>query len=350
MTESGRSGDMLTLVALVNTFLRQRWAIIGLGVLGCVAAILWSLFRTSYAATASFTPAVQASSIQGAASVAQAFGINLGTGGAGPSLDFYVAVIRSREFLGDLVRTRYRYSSMGTGDSVSTTMLEAYGLGSDTSDRALLTASRRLRDQLDVSSDPRSNLVTVGVHAAGPELAEAVGRRLLELLSEFNIEQLQSRASAEREFVEQRMELARLQLDAAEDSLRRFLERNRSYQNSPRLLFEEQRLQRVIGLRQQVYTSLAESYEQARISEVRDTPVITVVDSPEGSAIRQRHAVRNGLVGLVLGLLVGTLIGFGREHLKREREENPEDYSEFVRLRRRMFGDFRTRHSGPRAS
>jgi uncharacterized protein involved in exopolysaccharide biosynthesis len=334
---------MLTMVGLMNVLLRQRWIILGAGAFGLVVAVAWSVLKASYVSTASFTPAVQSPAIQNAASVAQAFGINLGTANAGPSLDFYVAVIRSRDLLADLVTTPYRFPGAGSGDTASASLLEIYGMESDTSDQALLPATRRLRGEIDIASDPGSNLVTVRVHAEGPELAEAVGSRLLELLGRFNIDQLQSRASAERKFVEDRMKLARSQLSAAEDSLREFLESNRSFENSPRLRFEEQRLQRNIDLRQQVYTSLAEAYEQARISEVRDTPVITVVDSPEGSAMRQRHAVRNGLVGLVLGLLLGTVIGSGREYLAREREEHPEDYSEFVRLRGRVFGKRLTR-------
>lgn len=338
---------MLTLTGLVNVFLRQRRLILALGALGLVIAVVWSLLHVSYVATASFTPAAQSSPIQGAASVAQAFGINLGTASGEPSLDFYAALLRSRQVLNALVQARYRYVNRESGDTVSTTLLEEYGIVRDTSDRALLGATRRLRDKLEISTNPGANLVTVQVHAPGPELAEAVGSRLLQVLGEFNIEQLQSRASAERRFVEQRMERARTQLDVAEDSLRRFFERNRSYQNSPRLIFEAERLQRVIDLRQQVYTSLAEAYEQARISEVRDTPVITVVDSPDGSAIRQRHAVRNGIVGLILGLLIGVVAGFVREHLRREHEESPEDYSEFVRLRGGILGGLFTRTRAP---
>src|SRR5439155_7289608 len=40
-----------------------------------------------------------------------------------------------------------------------------------------------------------------------------------------------------------------------------------------------------VALRQQIFTALSEAFEQARIEEVRDTPILTVVDAPSVPAI-----------------------------------------------------------------
>ncbi len=340
---------MLTMTGLLNTLLRWRRLLLTLAVAGLVLAVAWSVLRASYQATASFTPSARSSTMQGTAGVAQALGINLGGLGAGePSLGFYVALLRSRELIRDLILTRYRYQTdRCCADSTSTTLLEVYGFGDDTTNHAVQSAIRRAQEAIDVSADQSANLITVKVRAEAPALAEAIASRLLELVSTFNIEQLQSRASAERRFVEQRRDMARTQLGQTEDSLRKFLERNRSYANSPRLVFEEQRLERIIGLQQQLYTRLAESYEQARIAEVRDTPVITVVDAPDGSALRRRHAVRNGLAGLALGFVLGIIVAFGVEYFNQEWQAYPEEYAEFSRLRQRFLGGvFAPRRSG----
>jgi len=91
----------------------------------------------------------------------------------------------------------------------------------------------------------------------------------------------QSQAAAERGFTEERMAEAQEELRAAENELQRFLQNNRQFQNSPELVFQHDRLQRRVAMRQQVYTSLVQSYEQARIDEVPNTPVITVVEYAE---------------------------------------------------------------------
>lgn len=333
------NGDTLTLTGLLTIVLRQRWLIVRWALGLAVVAILVSLLLAAYVARGSFTPASQSSGLQGLAQVAQSFGVNVGAAAGGsPSLDFYVAVVKSRELLTDLLRSPLRYPVAEAGvDSASTTLLELYGFDSDTSRRSMHDALARARDDITVSADPATGIVSFSVRARSAGLAEAISRRLLDLVNEFNVRQLQTGASTERRFVQDRAELARRQLQVSEDSLRDFLERNRSYGSSPRLRFELQRLERVISLRQQLYMTLAQALEQARISEVRDTPVITIVDAPEGSAVRERHMARNGALGLLAGLAVGLLIAFGREHFRLEQELNPADYEEFRRLRQQAF-------------
>jgi uncharacterized protein involved in exopolysaccharide biosynthesis len=103
-------------------------------------------------------------------------------------------------------------------------------------------------------------------------------------------------------------------LRAAEDRLETFLRTNRQYAGSPELTFQRDRLQRSVGLAQQVYTSLMQNYEDVRIREVRDTPVITIVEAPSVHALPEpRGRTRGILVGLVLGagVCVATVIASG---------------------------------------
>jgi uncharacterized protein involved in exopolysaccharide biosynthesis len=331
--------DVLTLTGALNIVLRQRGTIVWSAIVGALLAVAFSVLTAAYVARGSFTPASQGSGLQGLARVAQTFGVDFGGGSAGPTLDFYLAVMKSRHLLSRLVQSELRIPrSRDSADSTTTTMLEVYGYPGAPSHRQLLQAIDRLRDDLDVSADPASNLISFSVRARNRGLAEAIARQLLNLVNEFNVDQLQFSAATERQFVEARAKEAQRQLQLSEDSFRVFLEGNRSIQSSPRLQFESQRLQRAINLRQALYTTLAQSLEQARIAEVRDTPVITVVDDPTGSGLRARHALRNGIAGLLLGLVVGVLLGFGREHMRLEREAHRADYEEFQRLRREAFG------------
>jgi uncharacterized protein involved in exopolysaccharide biosynthesis len=73
------------------------------------------------------------------------------------------------------------------------------------------------------------------------------------------------------------------------------------------LEFEGSRLQRAVDLRQEVYVSLVKSYDEARISEVRDTPVITTIDS--AVAPDQRSAPRP-VLNIAIALLVGGVVAF----------------------------------------
>jgi uncharacterized protein involved in exopolysaccharide biosynthesis len=151
----------------------------------------------------------------------------------------------------------------------------------------------------------------------------------LSLVNDFNLNKRQSQAKAERVFVEGRLAEARGELDSAESAVARFLEANRRIDESPRLKADLARLQRRVDLDQQVYLTLAQGLESSRLDEVRNTPVITIIDEPEGSA---RKAGRL-LVVLILGFVVGAMLGIGAVlwigYVKRERIENPSEYGEF---------------------
>jgi hypothetical protein len=72
--------------------------------------------------------------------------------------------------------------------------------------------------------------------------------------------------------------------------------------NSPELVFARDHLQRDVDLNQQVVTSLAQSLEDARIREVRDIPVITVIEPPVAQTTPEsRGRLRRGMLGIALG-------------------------------------------------
>ncbi len=100
---------------------------------------------------------------------------------------------------------------------------------------------------------------------------------------------------------------------------------------SPELTFEQARLQRDVAMLQQVFTTLTQSYEEARIREVRDTPVITVVESPRLPTMPgPRGRLRFGIMGLVLGGFVGSLVVFVSAMLAAHREAGNKEVKEFV--------------------
>ena len=107
-------------------------------------------------------------------------------------------------------------------------------------------------------------------------------------------------------------------MNAAEESERYFLERNRQYQASPQLVYEYSRLQRQLQLRQQVYLTLATELETARIEELNDTPLFTVVDSarPPVKASSPRRIFVT-VSGAVLGLAFAIMIILIAENLRR---------------------------------
>jgi uncharacterized protein involved in exopolysaccharide biosynthesis len=95
-----------------------------------------------------------------------------------------------------------------------------------------------------------------------------------------------------------------------------------------------ERLTREISERQAVYALLAQAFERASIDEVRDTPVLTVIEGPAGSAAPQsRDTVVRGILMGMLGLVLAVGLAFWREALRTSRERQSPELREFQRLK-----------------
>jgi uncharacterized protein involved in exopolysaccharide biosynthesis len=330
----------LTLLGIVNILLR-RWRIVLLTtVLVTAISVAAAWLSKGFQVTSTFMPQTSESGAAGLAGLAAQFGISVGGGGGGgESLNFYAELPTSRDILRDLARTPLRLPG---GDSGS--VMDYFEVEGETPDARLRAAVTKLEQVVTASPDLKANTVIVRTEARHPRVAELMNRRLLDLINTFNLERRQSRASNERRFTQQRMDEARSDLATAEERLQRFLTGNRMLM-SPQLQYERLKLERDVQVQQEVYLSLRKAYEEARIDEVRDTPVITVIETPEGAA---RPAGTGRALGAVIGLVVGGLLGvilaFMVEFVRRQRLADPDAYAEFERLRR--FGRRRSALSG----
>ena len=191
-------------------------------------------------------------------------------------------------------------------------------------------AARVLERRIDAGTDKTTGIVTLEVEMHSPALAAAVANRLVGLLNEFNLGRRQSQSRQMRLFTERRLAQAERELRQAEQAQMRFLQSNRSYQESPALVFQAARLEREVQLKQDVYATLAKSYEEARIAEVRDTPVLTVIDSAV-APVRPTRPRR--VLGIAAALVVGTVLGVALAYAAaaraRVREAPTDDYLEF---------------------
>lgn len=315
--------------------LRNARMIVGVALLVAGAAtVALMLLDRQYASHATIAPEGSDMSAGPLGGLAAQFGIALPMGGSEQSVDFYARLLKSRQLLEAAGLSTYRFAEKEGERMREGTLLTLYGIEGDSERERIQKLVDRLGQDVQVSTDVRANLLEVSARAPWPQLAEGLNRRLLELMSEFNLEHRQSTAEAERLFIEGRLSEAREEMNAAETRLRRFREQNRRLGASPELEMEAQRLERELDLRQEVYTSLAQSYEQVRIDEVRNTPVFTVVDPPERSARPTRGLVSTLIVALILGTVAGVLAALWRESLRRWRRERPAWYGELQSLLR----------------
>jgi len=238
--------------------------------------------------------------------LASQFGVSTGNDPS-ESPQFYSQLIDSRELLTRLVLSRYR-DPRSDNPADSANLIELFGIKKKDSGRALELAIEEASEDLTTSADIKTNLVRVTGSAEWPELSAAMVNRAVELVNAFNLEQRISRAREKRSFVEARAAEAQHELDLAESRLRSFYEQNRQFRSSPTLLFEEGKIERQVTLANDVYLTLRRELETARINELNEAALITVVDSavPPHRRVWPQYALTLStatVVGVLFGLL-----------------------------------------------
>jgi uncharacterized protein involved in exopolysaccharide biosynthesis len=313
--------DSVPLPWLAAVVLRGRWTIVKFGVVGLILSAAGSLLqRPQYLSSFSFIPqAASDQSKSGLASLAGQFGLAIGgLAGAGQSPQLYVDIINSRDVLQHVVSDSLRFAGDPNRMSVSD-FLRVSGRNPNALREKTLDELRTHVVSATVATRT-SGAVTVSVRTRSPEASLQIAQRLLDGLNQFNRTTRQGQAGEERRFVEARLNEARVGLRAAEDRLQQFLQQNR-IANSPQLKFDQERLERELSLQQQVVVELSQQFEDARIREVRDTPVITVIDHPALPATPlPAHRIRLLVLGTFAAVMIGAAVIIARAGWHRQRE------------------------------
>jgi len=316
--------DSVSLLWLLAVLVRDRRVILSCTVAGIILGLAIALLRPkSYTTTFSFipqaSPDASRAGLVGLTGLAQQFGMSLGDlGGGMQSPQLYADLLVTRAVLGPVATDSFAVGP----DSATRVPLAAFlDVGDDEPAVMVEKTLRALRRNVIATTlAARTGMVTARVRTRSPYVSLQIAERLLKGLNYFNLITRQSQAREERRFTEGRLEDARGSLRAAEDALQRFLQVNREFAESPALVFQQDRLRREVLLQQQVVTSLAQRYEENRIREVRDTPVITIIDTPILAARPDRRLVPLIIaLGIVAGFCVGGLIVMSRDALTSDR-------------------------------
>jgi uncharacterized protein involved in exopolysaccharide biosynthesis len=160
------------------------------------------------------------------------------------------------------------------------------------------------------AQDKKSGLITITTEFEDPQVAYDANLFLMEELNNTLVNKMNFKASENRKFVESRLDEVKEALRGAENDLRRFRERNRLRQD-PADQLEDDRRQREVLIQQELFIQLQKQFEMAKIEEVRDLPVIDVIDPPllpiEKSKPKRRMIVMAGGVAAVFFALLAAV-------------------------------------------
>jgi uncharacterized protein involved in exopolysaccharide biosynthesis len=293
---------------------RRRLILYPLAV-GVVTAAISLLVPNEYTAVVSVMPDKQGSLASGAlAQAAASFGVNVANSGGGLT-DLYPAMITSERILVPLITRPLPTRRAGE----QRTLLQVWRLDDLSPPRSMELALKRLRTQaLAVSLDRRSGLVTVSVTLADPVFAAAIANAISAELDAFVRVFQRTQAQNRVGWIQTRQDQVLEELRRSEVVLRDFRIRNRNTLASPELQLQEARFLRDVESNSAVYVELRRQLELAKIDEVKNIPVIQILDTARApvrkSAPRRSILVLSAMALTFLATLGSILMALRLEH------------------------------------
>jgi Uncharacterized protein involved in exopolysaccharide biosynthesis len=331
--------DEVSIFTLATTVLRNRWRIVRWLMAGAVLAAIWVVPRKPmYISSASFVLKGADAGRSGLASLAGQFGVSLPGSDQSFSPELYLTLLGSRELLGSIVRDSLVVSEMNGRRVPFYTLFDVNDPSARVREDHGIKILRALVKATVVKS---TGVVEIRIATRWPSVSLSIASLVLKGINDFNRRTSQGQASAERRFIETRLSDATAELRVAEERLESFLRNNRQFEGSPELTLQRERLQRDIVFKQQIFTSLSQSFQEASIREVRDMPVTTMIESPTLPVEPEpRGRIKTVMLGGILGAMLGTLLAIVSGAATRAKQTATSESATFMRDLQQLRADF----------
>lgn len=286
----------------------------------CIIAIINTLYYISpiYVSTANFI------STQGGGQY-QMMGLASQFGFSMPKSEVaqwsYIDVIKSRTLARSMLNRKFdteKYGSQKTLLQILTYGNEEPRMGMDT---LIIDGIKAAQGMIEINTS--SNMYELEISAFEPQLASDVAIAVMEELDRHQQEYNASNTTKTRQFIEDRLIDAKIEMETAEEVLKEFREQNRSIHESPQLQLEQERLARDVAVLIGVFTTLKQQLVTAKIDGIKESDYVVILDGPE-IPIHPAKSKKRIIVILagILGIGMGMLLAFIKEYfLKSDKDE-----------------------------
>mgnify|MGYP001231419026 CR=1 FL=1 len=241
----------------------------------------------------------------------QALAMNLGINASQGDQSFNISdVVKSRLIAEKSIKQTW-INSLGTEVS----LIDLWGLNKEplfkfSNEKAINKdiieekAIRKFDKHIFVNEDRITGLITISTKLEDPiivaSLANFVGRQIQNYIQKENSAQ----STKEKLFIGERLSVVKKELESSEFDLKEFKESNRGYEDSPELFMIFSRLFREAEAKKEVYLTLQQQLELARIEEVRQSPILHILDSATPPI---RKSSPNRLMFLIIAGVIGAI-------------------------------------------
>ncbi len=187
-------------------------------------------------------------------------------------------------------------------------MIPFFADGSDPEKSQLFKGMEQLGDLITVE-ESGTGLIEVSVLMEEPQLAADIANYISDFVKDFVSYEQGKEAKRNLEFIKNQLINSKDDLEYSEKELTQFKEKF-SYTN-PSLDEMRGRLERNIESNLQVYITLRQQYELAKIEEARDLLMVTILDEAEAPVLKKKPQRKIIVIsGIITGLFLSTLWAF----------------------------------------
>ena len=259
-----------------------------------------------YVTSAKLLPTGEDNSLSNIQGLASQFGFSIPfQSGSNLSFsDIYPEIVKSRQLTGIVLEKKFNTRKFGQNQLLKNILSRQYRLGKYDVDERFKRASEILQDNIKVSKARLTSIVTLEVRGLEPEFSVDLANTIIsesdKLQREFKTHQI----SDKRSFIEERIKDVKKDLESAQEDLKEFREKNRQVQYSPALLLEEERLTTEMDVKKEIFSTLKQQFELAKIEEVEEGATVQILDKPVAPYEKSSPKI-------FLSIFLSIFIGFG---------------------------------------
>tara|TARA_Y100000768_G_C23990765_1_gene692597 strand:+ start:4714 stop:6159 length:1446 start_codon:yes stop_codon:yes gene_type:complete len=263
-------------------------------------------------------PDVSKNSSTGIAGIASQFGVNLNqeinTDLSSPSL--YPEIIKSRVFAKKVI-----YKTFYTGKYQKE--LPLIGIITNETDQSLFYSDSLFQigvkelneNYIEFDQDPKSAISVIKISTFEPSFSQKLANVVILELEKLNRFYKSVTVNEKIDFIENRINSVQENLETSENKLKNFNEKNRQV-NSPHLKLELDKLERDLEVEKEVYMTLKQQLELAKIEAIQESSIVQILDEPHLPLLpSNKNQIQSFLLSVILGFLLGVFAGFIRTYI-----------------------------------
>ncbi len=321
MNISNNNHENIRIHDIIATLWNRRGRIIGITIIFILLSAGYALLQKEiYVATATILPESEDRAMGQFAQFAGVMSMAGLSPGQMSETEVYPAMMKSETILHDVIYKEYK-----TGEhNEPVNLIEFWDIRGRTEREQYQETLRKLRDEvLSIEIARDSRIISVSISTHDPYISADIANTIADKLDEYVLTKRRTRASQQRRWLDQRLSEVHSDLVRSEEALKDFRLKNRRIGDSPELLMEQERHLREVEMHAGVFLELTKQHEMIKVQEIRDMPVVQVLDyaaPPVNASGPGKRRVL--LIGTLLGLFTGVLTVYGNRLLNVSEEDN----------------------------